>query len=649
MPNGYWGRILHVDLSTGRIDPEELPESVYRGYLGGYGLGAFVLYRRMPSGADALGKENILGFLPGLLTGTGAAFSGRFMVVGRSPLTGAWSDANCGGDFGPALRGAGYDGVFITGRAERPVYLFIADGRAEVRDASDLWGMDAIATEEAIRQATSRDVRVASIGPAGECRTLLSGIVNAGGRMAARGGLGAVMGSKNLKSVAARGKSRPPIASPEAFRRASEPYLALFRRKPSSLASRIPGFLKRLLPVFRHLRAHPSSGPAQLVIDSYRRYGTASGTALLVELGDTPVRNWSGIGYRDFPLALSERLSDEAVIADIEGPYACSFCPVACGAFVRLPDGRKEHKTEYETLASFGPLVMVADLDVVKLCNQICNHAGLDTISVGVTVAFALEAAERGWLPPGLMSELPLRWGDGSVIVELVRRIAARQTGLGQWLADGVLRAAKRLGPEAQEAAMHTGGQELSMHRGLYEPGVALGYQVDPAPGRHTSTLSGAADLESFKPYYALAGHKPGARYDYRSKGTTLAISMSVLRVIDALGLCQFALYMGRPPFLEWLNAATGWDIDEAESLRIGRRIQVLRHAFNARHGLPVEFLLPARERGVPPQPVGPVAGVTVDTRAMAEGYFAAVGLDPRTGLPLPETLLELGLEDLLA
>lgn len=633
MPNGYWGKILFVNLSTGQITVETPSESVYRQYLGGYGLGVHVLYERMPAGVDPLGPENIIGFLPGLLTGSGAPFSGRFMVVARSPLTHGWGDANCGGNFGPALRGAGYDGLFVSGVSARPVYLYLDGDRAELRDATDLWEIDASETEEAIRNSTSSDVRVACIGPAGERRSLMAAIVNDGGRVAARCGLGAVMGAKNLKAVAARGKERPPLADPKTFKSAATEYRRLFRRGPSRFSSFIPVLLVRFLPIVRRFRARLSGGPVQMVIDSFRRYGTAAGTAALVELGDTPVQNWTGVGFRDFPLSLSAGLSDEPVIRNNVRPYGCHSCPVACGAIVRLPDGGTGHKPEYETLAVFGPLVMNDDLAVVVRCNETCNRAGLDTISTGVAVAFALECHEKGWMPPELADELPLRWGDGGVIVELVRRIARREPGLGEWLADGVERAARRLESAAQEAAMHAGGQELPMHRGLYEPGVALGYQVDPAPGRHTSTLSGIAELEPFAPYFALHNSKPAGRYDYAAKGPTFAIVIPVLRAFDALGLCHFALQMGNPPFLDWLNAATGWGFDEAEFFRAGKRIQVLRHAFNAREGLPARFSLPARERGEPPQTAGPVADITLDMEAMAAGYFAALGLDPVTGL----------------
>ncbi len=642
MPNGCWGKILFVDLSSGEIRAETPPEIIYRHYLGGYGLGVHYLYEHIPPGADPLGPGNMLAFLPGLLTGSGAQFSGRFMITTRSPLTGAWADANCGGNFGPALRGAGWDGLFVNGLSDKPVYLLIDNDQIEIRAADHLWGLDVRQTEETLHKELGVDAKIACIGPAGEKLSLISGIVNDDGRLAARCGVGAVMGSKKLKAVVARGRTRPPLADPKAFKKATSAYLQIFRRKPSGMSGRIPVLMSRMLPFLRRFHAKPSGGPAEMVIDSYRRYGTAAGTAIQVELGDTPVRNWTGIGYRDFPLERSERLSDRAVVKPMIKPYACHSCPVACGGIMNQPDGGTSHKSEYETLASFGPLLMNSDLDSVMRCNHICNMAGLDSISTGSVIAFALECREKGWLPPELASELPLEWGNGDAIVELTHRIASRTPGLGDWLADGVQKAAQWLPPEAQQAAIHAGGQELAMHRGLYEPGVAAGYALDPAPGRHTSTNTGNASVVGFTPYFALFDLKPAARYDYSEKGTTQAIGMCLYRAYDSLGLCQFALLMGKPPFLEWLNAATGWDMDEAEFFHIGKRIQVLRHAFNARHGLPAQFPLPKRELGDPPQAIGPVANRMLDVEAMARNYFEFLGVNPNSGLPLPETIEDL-------
>jgi aldehyde:ferredoxin oxidoreductase len=436
------------------------------------------------------------------------------------------------------------------------------------------------------------------------------------------------------------------LADQKSFKYVSSTYLSIFRHTPSNMSARIPALLNSLLPILRRFRTRFSGGPVEMVVDSYRRYGTSAGTAMLVELGDAPVRNWTGIGYRDFPIKISEGLSDQAVVRPLVRSYACHSCPVACGGIVTQPDGSLGHKPEYETLAAFGPMTMVSDLSTVMRCNQICNMAGLDSISTGGVIAFALECYEKGWLPKELADELQLKWGDSASVLELTIRIASRTPGMGDWLADGVQKAAERLHPEAQKAAIHAGGQELAMHRGIYEPGVAVGYALDPAPGRHTATNAGSATVASFLPYFDLFGHRPAARYDYPGKGVTQAIAMSLYRAYDSLGLCQFGLLMGQPPFLEWLNAATGWGVEQAELFQIGKRIQVLRHAFNAKHGLPPQFILPARERGDPPQISGPVANRTLDMEAMAKTYFEFLGIDPQTGLPLPATVQELDLDN---
>jgi len=649
MPHGYWGTALFVDLSSAQIEVSDLSSELYRQYLGGYGLGARILYEQIPAGADPLGPDNVLAFLPGLLTGSRAPLSGRFMVAAKSPLTGGWGDANCGGRFGPALRGAGYDAVFVRGISPHPVYLHIDENGAELRDAAELWGLDTLATEKALRQSVSPNLHVACIGPAGERASLIAGIVNDGGRIAGRCGLGAVMGAKRLKAVAASGRRSPSLQDKATFDAEAQGYRELFRGKPARWLPTMQRLLHALAPLLGRIQFQPTGGPARVVIDSFRRYGTAAGTALLVAMDDTPIRNWKGTSTSHFPTAWATRLSDEAVIAHNIKPYACHSCPVGCGAIIELPDGGTGHRPEYETLAVFGPTVMNADLDTVIRCNEICNLEGLDSISTGVAVTFAMECYEQGWLPAELRDELSLKWGDADAIVELAKRIASRQPGLGEWLADGVRLAARTLGLEAQDCAAHAGGQELPMHRSLYQPAVGVGYLVDPAPGRHTATNAGTLRAPALAEYLKLAGHQPARRYDYRSQGAEAAVIMPVLRAFDSLGLCMFSLSFGNPPFLKWLRAATGWDMDEIEFQQVGRRIQILRHAFNARHGVrPEHVSLPGRERGEPPLPTGPLAGHTLDTDAMEEGYYSTLGVDRHTGLPLPDVARGLGLTTLL-
>lgn len=649
MAEGFFGKVLLVDLSQGTFREERLPPAIYRDYLGGYGLGVRVLYDRMPPGADPLGAENILGFIPGLLTGTGVPFSGRFMVVGKSPLTGGWGEANCGGHFGPVLRATGFDGLFLTGVSPQPVYLLLDGDSVELRGAGHLWGLDTVETERQIKAEVGRNTQVVSIGPAGEKGSLIAAIITDGGRAAARSGLGAVMGAKRLKAIAVRGARRVPLHDRDTLTRLSREHLQLFKGETPPL----PRFLSRLtrivLPLLRRLRMKPSGGLTETIIHVYREYGTCYSTAFATEIGDAPVKNWQGVGFRDFPLERSARISDDAVIHHQVRRYHCRHCPVGCGGIVRFASSpqareREGHKPEYETLAAFGPLLLNDDLESIILINDLCNRYGLDTISTGVTVAFALECTERGLIGPEEADGLELSWGKAEAIVELVRRIG-RQEGIGELLADGVRRAAERIGKGAEPFAMHVGGQELPMHDARYEPLLGLAYQVDATPARHITANSGIYEVESLQKLLAAEGLSPPGRYEYESKGKLLALVSRYIHVLSCAGLCLFSLLMGRPPVRGWINSATGWNLSQEELLRIGHRIQTLRQAFNLREGIrPEDFSLPPRAAGRPPLEEGPLEGVTLDLEAMIRDYFRAMGWNEVTGVPTKELLESLGL-----
>jgi len=650
VPGGYFGRVLVVDLSRGVLGVETLPESAYRDVLGGYGLGVKLLYERMPTGADPLGPENILGFLPGLLTGSGVLFGGRFMVVAKSPLTGGWGDANCGGHFGPVLRSTGLDGVLVKGVAERPVTLMIDENGASIEDAGPLWGLDTWETEERLKERTGRGAQVVTIGPAGENQSLIAAIITDGGRAAARSGLAAVMGAKRLKAVVARGRERVHLHDKETLTEVSRDYGRIFK-KPSSPVSRVLfGCTKTFAPVIRVIGIKPS-GPADTIIYLYKKYGTSGATAFTTEVGDAPDWNWRGVGARDFPLRQSKRISDEAVIKYQVKNYGCRYCPVACGGIVHMDGERYQveeaHKPEYETLAAFGPLLLNDDLETIVKVNSLCDRYGLDTISTGTVAAFAMECAEYGLIDRVLGDGVELSWGNGDAVVHLVGLIARRE-GIGDLLADGVKRAAERIGGEAPSFAMHAGGQELPMHDSRYEPGLGLAYAVDPTPGRHNTANGGILDAPILRTMLADKGLSPPKRYAYENKGTEFALLNRYLQVLNCAGLCMFSLVMSEPPLLDWLNAATGWGWSLEDMLEAGHRIQVLRHAFNLREGLPATgFELPPRALGRPPLEEGPLRGVTLDMEAMKRDYFNCMGYDP-TGVPTPELLASLGLSTLL-
>ena len=646
MAEGFFGKTLTVDLSRGTTDVESLPPSIYREFLGGYGLGVKLLYDRMPAGADPLGAENILGFVPGLLTGTGALFGGRFMVVGKSPLTGGWGDANCGGHFGPALRSAGLDGVFFTGVSERPVYLVIDGADVALEDAAHLWGLETGETERRLRQEVGRRAQVVSIGPAGENRSLIAAIITDGGRAAARSGLAAVMGAKRLKAVVVRGRERVPLHDDDALKDFNRRYGRLFKKETSPVSRLLFRLTKTFAPVLRLLRMKPS-GPADAIIYLYRTYGTSGATAFTTEVGDAPVWNWRGVAARDFPLSRSLRISDDAVIEHKVRSYHCRYCPVGCGGIVAFESDDatvdEAHKPEYETLAAFGPLLLNDDLEAIVRVNSLCDRLGLDTISAGATVAFAIECAERGLIDGELGGGLTLAWGNGEAVIELVRRIAHRD-GIGDLFADGVKVAAQRIGGGAESFAMHAGGQELPMHDSRYEPALGLAYVVDPTPARHNTANGGLIDVPAVREVFESQGFSPPGRYEYERKGREFALLNRYLQVVNCAGLCMFSLTMGRPPVREWLNAATGWELSLSELLRIGHRVQVLRHAFNLREGIrPEDVSLPARARGEPPLAEGPLRGVSLDVEAMKQDYFRAMGYDA-DGVPTRDLLDALGL-----
>lgn len=613
MANGYMGRLLNVDLTRRELRDEALDPGLCRDFIGGYGLGARLLYERIPAGADPLGPQNILGFLTGPLTGTPAIIGSRFTVVGKSPKTaGGWGDANCGGHFGPHLKFAGYDGVLVSGTAAAPVYLVIDEGRAELREAGDLWGLGVSALEARLEERHGKEIQVCSIGPAGERRSLLACIMNDRERAAGRSGLGAVMGAKRLKCIVVRGKFTVPLAD--------EGRMKELRRS----------YLKQPTGAFGVLN----------------RYGTAGITHDAILCGDAPVKNWGGAGTVDFPSARARAISDEAVVG-LSGykPYGCWHCPIACGGKVaqrggRFPlalNGGVGHKPEYETLAMFGSNLLNADLEAIVKVNEICNDAGIDTISTGAAVAYAIECFENGLIDRSRTDGLALRWGDAEAIVALTEKIARRE-GFGEILADGVRAAWERLGRVGTEFAVHIQGEEVPAHDPKFTPGLATTYTLTATPARHTQggELNPAPRLKVPRV----------DKYTYSGQAEGHHILVAAVEVVNAAGLCLFG-YLSYPfdAVIEQLAAATGEAWDLARVLTSGTRIYTMRHAFNLREGLnPLARNLPGRIVGEPPLAAGNVKGVTVDHRTLMAEFLDRLGWDRRTTIPAAESLDRLGL-----
>ena len=609
MARGFMGKILNADLSTGRLSDEALDESLARRFLGGYGLGAKLLYDRMPPGVDPMGPESLLGFFTGPLTGSPSIEGNRFVVVCKSPLTGTWGDANCGGTFGPHLKFAGYDGVLVRGIADRPVYLHIADGRAEIRDAGFLWGRDSNETEDLLRGVLGDGVEVACIGQAGEQRSLIAAVMNDKGRAAGRSGVGAVMGAKRLKAITVSGSASVPLADPA---RAAE---------------------LRTIYLKRHGGAHPL----------FVKYGTIGITGASAMSGDSPVKNWGGVGPVDFPSG-AEKFRDEALIAYQDKKYGCWKCTMACGGHMSVKQkgpyqGVAHHKVEYETAAAWGTMTLTGNFPALIRLNELCNRYGLDTIAAGCTAAFAVECFENGILTTADTDGLELRWGNDRALVALCEKMGRRE-GFGAVLADGVKRAAERIGRGSERFAIHVHGAEVPMHDPKFQPGLATAYKLDATPARHTQ---GHEDMPP-----VLEGWPEHDKYAWAGKGELHKRCSNMVHVVNAAGVCLFAYLSYDWNFVpDFLTAVTGWPIDTDECDRIGERIADIRHAFNLREGLnPIRFEVPSRIIGDPPQTAGNVRGITVDVDTQVREYCAAMDWDPTTARPSRERLLALGLEE---
>ena len=651
MKKPYMGKILLVDLSNQTMTEETIPDRVYEQYLSGMGLGAYILYNSIPAGADPLGPENILGFCSGFLTGTGSFFSGRWTLVGKSPLTGGWGDANCGGTFSPAIKHCGYDAIFFKGISPKPVYLYVKNGKTILKDAADLWGHDAIETEEILEKQYGPKAAVAVIGPAGEKISLISGVCTDRGRFAARSGLGAVMGVKKLKAVVLDGVCRIGARDPTAMKHLSR-HCAKWANFPMPL-SLLPGNMIALVGTF--LRVTPVIFPFDglLYKSILRKWGTGGLNQLSIEWGDSPLKNWDG-SNRDFPLKKSRKINPD-IVRDMEiVKYHCYSCPLGCGGICATKGKYSHaHKPEYESVLALGGLCMNEDLDSIFYLNELLNRAGMDTISAGATAAFAIECYEKGILTKEDTGGLELKWGNTEAIVALIKKMISRE-GIGDLLADGSKIAAAKIGKGAGEFTVHAGGQEPAMHDGRGDPGFNVHYSVEATPGRHT--IGAHLYYEMFQLWKRVKGlPKPSLLFTKASKykvnlekAQAAAACSKFMSLANGAGMCMFGLFIGakKVPTFDWLNAATGWKLTPDEYMVIGERIQTMKQDFNVRHGIePKHNFISSRAQGKIPQKEGANKGRFVDVEKLASDYWEQFGWDRATGKPKEETLKKLGIK----
>ncbi|MHB8909957.1 MAG: aldehyde ferredoxin oxidoreductase family protein [Syntrophales bacterium] len=624
MPYGYNGKILRVDLTSGAMRVEEPGELVYRTYLGGGGLASYYLLRELEPGIEPLSADNILIFASSVISGVPIAGMVRFTIAAKSPLTGAYGEAEAGGFWGPELKFAGFDAVIITGKAAKPSYLWINDGKAEVRSAEKIWGLETGPAQEAIREELGeKRVRVALIGPAGEHLVRFACVVNELKHANGRTGMGAVMGSKNLKAVAVRGTKKMDIHDPERFRELSRNLTEL---------------------IGQH-------GPNKVL----HALGTSNLVKIINAQGILPTRNFRTGFFEGAEKISGERMA-ETILKSEEGCYACA---VRCKRAVEIPSGpyataRKYGGPEYETLSSLGSLLAIDDLAAIAKGNELCNRYSLDTISAGVAIGFAMECYEKGILTREETGGIDFTFGNPEAMLKGIEWIAFRRPGLGDLLADGVKAAAARLGQGSEKFALHIKGQELPMHDPRGKTGQGLSFAVSPTGADHVRAphdtpfqapgpmMGRIAPLGLLEP---VDGREMGPR-----KARNFTYLHFVWSLYESLGVCNFVAgpvwALTLPRLVEVLQAVTGWETSLWELMKVGERSVTMARVFNLREGFGrKDDTLP--QRLFEPLESGALQGKGIDRRAFDDLltlYYEAMGWDPADGVPTRGKLAELNL-----
>ena len=603
---GYHGRLLEVDLSAREMADLPLPEEMMKQYIGGATLAAALVYDRMEKGSEPLAPENPLIFATGPFTGTPLPMVSRYAVGGISPLTGFWGEATSGGRFPFRLKGSGWDGLLVRGKADKPVYLYLKEGKPEIRDAVHLWGKDSYQTQKAIKDEMKDDsASVACIGAGGEKLIKYAAIMNDAGRAAGRCGMGALMGSKNLKAVAASGNLRPEASNSEKVRDLAKKAVAQIN--------------------------------GNLVSVAFREYGTMMYTDMAMTLGDAPAKYFT---KAVFPVSkvTGQALRQAYTVQN----YACLGCPIGCGReVINFKPGLNVDGPEYETTVVFGPLCLNMDLDSIIRANHLCNTHGIDTLSTGVSVAYAFYLYDLGVLSKSQVG-FELKWGDGEAVVKLVEMIIA-QEGIGEVLSQGTLSMAKAFGRNADEAAQ-VKGLEMPMHDPRAFHGMAISYATGPRGACHLKGDQYNVDLGNMVLEYMIL---PSERLSSDGKSEGAAKYQSLKDLFDSLTLCKFAP-LTPTQICEMLNAITGWDFGPKELLAAGDRSINLKRAISNRLGL-------TREHDKLPQicatalDEGTTAGIKPEMEKMLRDYYQFRGWDWATGRPSKEKLLELGLNQVAA
>lgn len=618
-PKGYNGKILKVDLSAGTIEIDQPDTVFYRTYMGGGLVGVYYLFQETKPGIDPLSPANVLVFAPSVTTGAAVSGASRFNVTAKSPVTGAVGDTQCGGGFGPKLKHAGFDAVVIKGRAEKPVYLWLDNGRAEIRDAAHLWGRVTGESEALIhRELDDEKIEIAQIGPGGENMVSYACITGGLSHFAGRTGMGAVMGSKNLKAVAVRGKRAYPF-----FDEAGVKALA-----------------KQGVEAFRKSEVH----------QSFQKYGTAMGIVWFKDMGQIITRNFQSGSFEKTDGITGQRLT-ETILKETD---TCWSCVIRCKRAVETTEPYRIEARyggpEYETISMLGSNLGIGDLDLISKANEICNKYTLDTINAGGLIAFAMECFERGLITERETSGLDLKFGNGQAALDLLEMIAHRE-GLGDILADGYERAIGEWGEDCRKYAVQVKNQSFPAHMPRVKPSQGLMYAVNPFGADHMSSEHDwlAAAEGDIAQGLGVTEFTDLESLDLAKVKATM-LSQFYYSLMDTLTLCDFCWGPGAifafQDVEKFVEAATGWRTTFWELMRVGERRVNLMRAYNAREGFGrSEDRLP--DRVFEPLPDGPSKGRVVDRDQLeraVDNYYAMMGWDGTTGQPTPGRLMELGL-----
>lgn len=608
---GYTRKILRVNLTTASVTPEELPNGQLKKYIGGAGLAARMLYDELLPGIDPLSPANKVLFLAGPLAGTMAPTGSRLGVYSKSPLTGGFFHSSAGGHFAPEMKYAGYDGVIIEGVSASPVYLYIDNQRAELRDATRVWGERTDATQHWLKRDIGDEAaQLAVIGPAGERMVRFANIV-VGCRALGRGGIGAVLGSKKFKGLVVRGKGKLAVHD-------------------------MPGTLKLSREICEIMRGHPSTGQ---VLPTF-------GTPVLVNannsLGVFGSRNWQSETFEGAENLSAETMRDKIVVRD----KSCFACPIKCGKYsvvITTPfEGRTVEGPEYENIFSFGSMCGIDSIEAVAAAERECDDLGMDAIETGVSIAFAMENFEKGNLTTADTDGMELTFGRTELLLPLINKISMRE-GIGSLLAEGVKRAADKIGKGSQAFAMQNKGMSFAGHSARGLPGFALGYATGPRGGSHHDSRP-TGERTGILPRETIEG-----KADYTVKVNHLMV------LTDSMIVCHLAESIWGPVeinqvVVDILNTVTGMELTVAEAELTAERIWNVMRAFAVREGLrrkddslPKRFL-------TEPIPDGPSKGMVITAEmleTMKDEYYQIRGWDRETGIPTPQRLLRLDLPDI--